>query len=107
MREGVLISPTARGSQAPLDWGGGRQRGGERSDAAPTSRWHLQPHDERALVPRLAGVGAAVQPPEHVRLRPDLHVAPTLIRNESGPRTGHHGQRQTQQERRRHAQLAS
>ena len=38
---------------------------------------HLKPHDQRASV-SVPG-GAAIQPPEHVRLWPHRHVAPRLV----------------------------
>ena len=54
-------------------------------------QYYLKPHDQRASI-SVAG-GAAIQPPEHVRLWPHRHVVPSLVGDllagaESGTREG-------------------
>ena len=49
---------------------------------------YLQPHNQGDLFPGFTVICATVQPPEHVRRRPHVHIAPVLVGNDWIGRVG-------------------
>lgn len=42
---------------------------------------YLKPHDKWQLIPGDVGIGASIEPPEHVCRRPHIHIPRAVVRD--------------------------